>query len=106
MNSLKGKTSGVYKVYTETSSYVINLNRGIAKRVPGDGMGKAPEEELEIEVVMLRGDNAWFNLRAVNATVGQIMHLDCEGLDNTSGYTWRRTTIVRKIEKIDGRKKV
>jgi len=48
----------------------------------------------------------WFNLRAVHAAVGQIMHLDCEGLDNTSGYTWRRTTIVRKIEKIDGRKKV
>jgi hypothetical protein len=106
MNSLEGKTSGVYKVYTETSSYIINLNRGIAKRVPGDGMGKAPEEELELEVVMLRGDNMWFNLRAVNATVGQIMHLDCEGIDNTSGYTWRRTTIVRKIEKIDGRKKV
>ena len=106
MNNLDGKTSGVYKVYTETSSYLINLNRGMAKRVPGDGMGRAPEEELEIEVVMLRGDNMWFNLRAVNATVGQIMHLDCEGLDNTSGYTWRRTTIVRKIEKIDGRKKV
>jgi len=106
MNNLDGKTSGVYKVYTETSSYLINLNRGMAKRIPGDGMGRAPEEELEIEVVMLRGDNMWFNLRAVNATVGQIMHLDCEGLDNTSGYTWRRTTIVRKIEKIDGRKKV
>jgi hypothetical protein len=106
MDSLDGKTYGVYKVYTETSSYLINLNRGMAKRIPGDGMGKAPEEELEIEVVMLRGDNAWFNLRAVHAAVGQIMHLDCEGLDNTSGYTWRRTTIVRKIEKIDGRKKV
>lgn len=106
MNSLEGKTSGVYKVYTETSSYIINLNRGVAKRVPGDGLGRAPEEELEIEVVMLRGDNMWFNLRAVNATVGQIMHLDCEGIDSTSGYTWRRTTIVRKIEKIDGRKQV
>jgi hypothetical protein len=106
MNSLEGKTSGVYKVYTETSSYIINLNRGIAKRVPGDGMGKAPEEELELEVVMLRGDNMWFNLRSARAVVGQIMHLDCEGVDNTTGYTWRRTTIVRKIEKIDGRKKV
>jgi hypothetical protein len=106
MKSLEGKTSGVYKVYTETSSYIINLNRGIAKRVPGDGMGRAPEEELELEVVMLRGDNDWFNLRAVSAIVGQIMHLDCEGIDGTTGYTWRRTTIVRKIEKIDGRKKV
>jgi hypothetical protein len=106
MKSLEGKTSGVYKVYTETSSYIINLNRGVAQRVPGDGMGKAPEEELEIEVVMLRGDNMWFNLRAVRAIVGQIMHLDCEGVDGTTGYTWRRTTIVRKIEKIDGRKKV
>jgi hypothetical protein len=106
MNSLDGKTSGVYKVYTETSSYIINFNRGMAKRVPGDGMGRAPEEELELEVVMLRGDNKWFNLRAVSANVGQIMHLDCEGIDETNGYTWRRTTIVRKIEKIDGRKKV
>jgi hypothetical protein len=106
MNSLEGKTSGVYRVYTETSSYIINLNRGIAKRVPGDGMGKAPEEELELEVVMLRGDNKWFNLRGVRAIVGQIMHLDCEGINDAGGYTWRRTTIVRKIEKIDGRKKV
>jgi hypothetical protein len=106
MNSLEGKTSGVYKVYTETSSYIINFNRGIAKRVPGGGMGKDPQEELELEVVMLRGDNAWFSLRAVHAVVGQIMHLDCEGIDGVGGYTWRRTTIVRKIEKIDGRKKV
>jgi hypothetical protein len=106
MNSLEGKTSGVYKVYTETSSYIINFNRGIAKRVPGDGMGKAPEEKLELEVVGLRGDNVWFNLRAVHAVVGQIMHLDCEGIDAAGGYTWRRTTIVRKIEKIDGRKKI
>jgi hypothetical protein len=106
MNSLEGKTSGVYKVYTETSSYIINLNRSIAKRVPGDGMGKDPKEELELEVVMLRGDNAWFNLRAVHAVVGQIMHLDCEGIDGVGGYTWRRTTIVRKIEKVDGRKKI
>jgi hypothetical protein len=106
MNSLEGKTSGVYKVYTETSSYIINLNRGIAKRVPGDGLGKAPEEELEIKISDLRGDNKWFSLRNVRAVVGQIMHLDCSGLGDESGYTWRRTTIVRKIEKIDGRKKV
>jgi hypothetical protein len=106
MNSLEGKTSGVYRVYTETSSYIINLNRGIAKRIPGDGMGKAPEEKLEIETSTLRGDNKWFNLRGVHAVVGQIMHLDCSGISSDSDYTWRRTTIVRKIEKIDGRKKV
>jgi hypothetical protein len=106
MDSLKGKTSGVYKVYTETSSYLINLNRGMAKRVPGDGMGKSPEAEMDSVVKSLRGDNLWFNLRNVYAVVGEVMHLDCELISEQAGYTWRRSTIVRKIEKIDGRKKV
>ena len=106
MDSLNGKTSGVYKVYTETSSYLINLNRGMAKRAPGDGMGKSPEADMDIEVKSLRGDNLWFNLRSVYAVVGEVMHLDCQLVSNDSGYTWRRSTTVRKIEKIDGRKKV
>jgi hypothetical protein len=106
MDSLKGKTSGVYKVYTETSSYLINLNRGMAKRSPGDGLGRSPQADADSEVKSLRGDNLWFNLRNVYAVVGEVMHLDCEIVSEQAGYTWRRSTIVRKIEKIDGRKKV
>jgi hypothetical protein len=93
MNSLKGKTSGVYKVYTESSSYIINLNRGLVKRVPGVGMA-------------LDGDYLWIGLKDVYAVVGEIMHLSCSGLHPEDVYTWRRTTTVQRIEKIDGRKKV
>jgi hypothetical protein len=106
MKSLEGKTSGIYKVYTETSSYVINLNRNVAKRVPGDGLGKDPSTFLEAEVKELKGDNLWFSLRGIHAVVGQIMHLDCQGIHDEDVYTWRRTTIVRKIEILDGREEI
>lgn len=106
MKSLDGIKSGVYRVYTETSSYILNFNRMIAKRVPGGGLGVDLEAGRDVELTRLRADNEWFDLRGVYAVVGQIMHLDCKGISKDGDYTWRRTTIVRKIEKIDGRKKV
>ena len=105
LTTLDGVKSGVYVVYTETSSYIINFNKGTAKRIPGGGLGKDPDTQGDVKVSLLRKDNEWFEVLHVDATVGQIMNLTCKAIADID-YTWRRTTIVRKIEKIDGRKKV
>lgn len=105
MKSLDGVKAGVYQVTTETSSYIINLNKKIAKRIPGAGDGKDPNTNGDVKVSLLRKDNEWFELIDVDATVGQTMNLTCKAIVDYD-YTWRRTTVVRKIKKIDGRKKV
>lgn len=105
MKSLDGVKTGVYQVTTETSSYIINLNKKIAKRIPGAGDGKDPNTNGDVKVSLLRKDNEWFEIIDVDATVGQIMNLTCKAIVDYD-YTWRRTTVVRKIKKIDGRKKV
>lgn len=105
LTTLDDVKSGVYIVYTETSSYIINFNKGIAKRVPGGGLGKDPSTQGGVKVSLLRKDNEWFCILKVDATVGRIMNITCKAIADTD-YTWRRTTIVRKIEKVDGRRKV
>lgn len=105
MQTLDGVNSGIYKVSTETSSYVINFNKKIAKRIPGDGLGVDPSNTGAVSLTSLRKDNEWFKFIEVSATVGSIMHIVCMAIAD-SDYTWRRSTIVRKIEKVDGRKKV
>lgn len=105
LTTLDGVKSGVYAVYTETSSYIINFNKGTAKRIPGGGLGKDPGTQGDVKLSLLRKDNEWFEVVKVEAKVGDIMHLTCRALADFD-YTWRRTTVVRKIKKIDGRRKV
>lgn len=106
MQSLDGIKSGVYIVYTETSSYVLNFNRMIAKRLPGTGLGSEPKADGAAVLLPMRGDNDWFGIVSVYAVVGQPMHLECTGIAEDALYTWRKTTLIRKIEKVDGRRKV
>lgn len=86
-NNLAGVTSGMFKVTTEGSSYLIDYDQKRAKRNPGEG------------AVELRRDNQWFSFISVVAEVGSPMFIwtsDVAGEFDT--FTNRRTSPVTRIE--------
>jgi hypothetical protein len=86
-NNLAGVTSGMFKVTTENSSYVIDYDNKRAKRNPGAG------------AVELRRDNQWFNFITVVAEVGGPMFIWTSNIaDAEDTFTNRRTSTVTRIE--------
>jgi hypothetical protein len=83
---------GIYKVTTEHGTYyILDFDNGKGKRVPAEGRNA------------LRADNDWFKLyRVRDFKIGEPMHLEVRGIADDDWYTWRRTTIVSSIEKIEG----
>ena len=85
--------SGQYKVTTEHGThYIFDFTGDIwkAKRVPAQGRNE------------LRADNDWFRLRGFDLIkVGNPIEMNVLGLRNDDWYTWRATTDVTKIEKIE-----
>jgi len=86
-NNLAGVTSGMFKVTTQSSSYIIDFDNKRAKRSPGadsPAMGK---------------DNHWFPFISVVAEVGGPMFI---WTSDTAGefddLTNRRTSPVTRIE--------
>jgi hypothetical protein len=85
--NLAGVTSGMFKVTTEGSSYIIDFDNKRAKRNPGTG---APE---------LRRDNQWFNFMSVAAEVGGPMFIWTSDIAGEfDDLTNRRTSPVTRIE--------
>lgn len=86
-NNLVGITSGMFKVSTKNSSYLIDYDTKRAKRNPGT------------DAVELRKDHQWFPFITVVAEVGGPMFIwtsDVATEDNT--FTNRRTSEVTRIE--------
>ena len=102
VQTLDGTRSGVWQVYTETSMYIIDLDQMRGMRVPGEGLG-AVDDKLVI-VSDLRADNEWFMIRSIVCRVGEYMDLNVLGLRSDDWYTWRRSTIVRSIKRMDSDK--
>lgn len=90
---------GVWRVVTETSSYLIDFTNMTATRLPGQGGGTVPGEPTKW-VSTLTGDTIPVALRAVPAPViGDQMDLL---LDVGDGHTKHRlTTIVRSVEPVE-----
>lgn len=88
-NNLAGVTSGVFKVTTEGSSYVIDYDNKRAKRIPG------------VSAEAMRKDGDWFSFITVVAEVGGPMFIwasDIADIDGT--FTNRRTSPVVLIESL------
>lgn len=96
--TLDGINEGVWKVYTETSAYIIDLDKHRGIRLPGQGLGKDDRIAGEPFTASIKGDNAWFGLITIDAEVGKYMELIMSSFD---GFNWRRSTIVRRIEKLE-----
>lgn len=95
--SLKGISEGMWKVYTETSAYLMDLDNKLAMRLPGEGVAQSDEAEL----AHLRGDGDWFTVHGFACEIGMVMTLICEGIAPSDIYTFRQTTLVKRIEKVD-----
>lgn len=97
IQELNNGDTGIYNVQTETSSYVIDMDRKRAMRVPYSGAGIHPDhtENRIVHVSDLDGDNDWFSFNTIKqCVVGALMFI------NQDGAGMRRSTIVRKISKV------
>jgi hypothetical protein len=102
VKTLEGISDGVWNVYTETSMYVLDLNKMLGKRVPGKGMAsRNSSRNKKMPVNELRADNEWFKVVGVYCEVGPGMAIICEGLVPADIYTLRQTSWVQKIEKVE-----
>lgn len=85
--NLAGVTSGMFKVTTQDSSYLVDYDTKRAKRNPGD------------EAREMSKDREWFGFISVVAEVGSAMFIwtsDVDEIDAT--FTNRRTSLVTRIE--------
>lgn len=99
--SLQGVDDGVWYVYTETSRYIIDLDKKLGMREPGKGAGSAPGHNQKAEASEMRADGEWFKVVGVYCEVGPGMTIICEGIAQADIYTLRQTTFVRRIEKVE-----
>ena len=101
MNNLDGIKSGIYKVYTETSAYIIDFENTQAKRLPGEGLGANPNSKKKIEpqIADLHKDGEWFRFLTVSTAIGKEMAIWC--IDVRDHFTYRFSTDVMKIEKLE-----
>jgi hypothetical protein len=85
--SLANTTSGMFKVTTESSSYLIDYDTKRAKRNPGPDANE------------MRKDNQWFDFISVVAEVGGAMFIwTSETPADEDAVTNRRTSPVVRIE--------
>lgn len=85
--NLAGITSGMFKVTTENSSYLVDYDTKRAKRNPGT------------DAKEMRKDREWFPFITVVAEVGGPMFLWTSDIDNQDDtFANRRTSPVVRIE--------
>lgn len=107
MDALTGEDSGTFTVRTETSSYTVMLGgeEDLLIRVPGQGLGAADGEDPHTSD--LRQDTRPITLSTIDrCVVGEpavfVLALPDDVVDMPGTYvcTFRRTTIVRSIERV------
>lgn len=102
VKTLEGISEGVWNVYTETSMYVIDLDKKLGKRDPGKGLGAGnSSRNPDMKASPMRADGEWFQIKGIYCEVGPSMSIICEGLVTADIFTLRQTTWVRKIEKVE-----
>lgn len=90
LTSLNDATTGAFRIETESSSYVILIDKNIGMRIPGD------------DAANLRKDGEWFRVHKIlNCTIGKPMNLLCSEINESLDvFTTRLTTNVVKIREI------
>lgn len=96
LSDISTEMNGVYKVYTETSAYIIDRDRDLGIRIPGAGLGSA--DGHPVAVAKLRDNGAWFNIIFIYCRVGERLELTITGVAPDNMVTRRTGTIVRAIE--------
>lgn len=97
VKELTDDMDGLWNVQTETSSYLIDMDKRRAMRSPNTGAGIHPDhaENRIVYVSNIRGDGQWFPISTVKqCIVGELMFL------YETGAGMRRSTIVCKIQQV------
>lgn len=93
LNEITDFTKGKYKVTTSHGTYYtfeFDEFGANAKRSPADGRNP------------LQADNDWFRVIGVDTIkVGIPISMNVRGIKNDDWYTWRNTTSVASIEKLE-----
>jgi hypothetical protein len=91
---LTNEDKGVWRVTTEASAYIIDLDNKRAKRLPGEGAGATPLHD-RVVVVNFPHDGLWLeDVNVLNCRRGERMaltHIPSHDLE------WVRSTVVRSI---------
>lgn len=96
MKRLEIDDGGVWRVSTEASAYILDLDRRWGYRLPGEGLGVHPDTKDRIVLTLpLDSDNSKFHLDSLYCVVGRPMYIEH---DDTR---WIRSTLVRKIELVE-----
>ena len=100
LTSVTDTDTGRYKVTTESSTYILDLDQRTLTRSPGDGAGTHPEATSAKYVAALRRDAETLTLHeliTLRVDASMIANIQVRDDDVT---TLRRTTIVRHIERL------
>lgn len=91
MDTLMDSTSGAYRVVTEASTYLIDLDRGVLRRLPRTGNEQGS--------LLRRGDELITILNVIECTVGRAMKLMIDLHVVGVPFTMRMSTPVVSIER-------
>jgi hypothetical protein len=90
---------GVWKVVTETSTHLIDYDTMMVTRIAGAGGGAVPDLPAPTLNALRRDHDPVPLIEAPEPVVGQRLVMVLAIRDDGTA-TWRRTTIVRSIERV------
>jgi hypothetical protein len=102
-DKLSNADTGVWRVYSATSSYILDMNKRRGTRMPGTGIPFDGDEADGYYVSDLRQDGEWWDIVSiVNCRLGEYLEVLTTGIsDDPDMYTYRRSTVIRRIERLD-----
>lgn len=101
MDRLEDTATGTFQVTSETSVYLVDLDRRRLMRIPGAGEGpRVTDEGVQVILATLPGDHSWVPLfELLQCQLGQPMIALAEPRPDGS-MVWRQTTLVQDIRPI------
>jgi hypothetical protein len=88
-------TKGIWRVYTETSSYILDLDKKKALRLEDSKLGNTTKDIQKF--LKMKG---WFEFKIARAVIGNSMFLWVASKDDPKQTVERQSTTVRQIIKI------
>lgn len=102
-DKLSDADTGVWKVYSATSAYILDMNTRRGTRMPGEGLSYDDDSEAGYYVADLRQDGEWWDIISIaNCRLGEYLEVLTTGIsDDPNVHTYRRSTVIRRIERLD-----
>lgn len=90
-------TKGVWRVYTENSSYILDLDNKKALRLEDEGKAYGNTEKDISKFMKMKG---WFEFKIARAVIGNSLFMWVASADDPKQTVERQSTTVRQIVKI------